>query len=131
MLRWLLFILLTGWTITVHAADLQQSDISLIESAGVPVYSKANFVYGNPDVGFRFATSVSPEEARQWYHEKLPKWSVLDEYGSWIMYDGKPGAGLGEVMSKNQILIKKNENLPGWYSLEKNMTTEITIMIVK
>ena len=131
MLRWLIFILFACLTINAHAADLKQSDISLIESVGVPVYSEAIFVYGNSDVGFRFATSVSPDEVRKWYREKLPKWSVLDEYGSWIMYDGKPGAGLGEVMSKNQILIKKNEDLPGWYSLEKSLTTEITIMIVK
>ena len=131
MKRWLLFILIACWTITAHAGDLKQSDVSLIESAGVPVYSKATFVYGNSDVGFRFATSISPDEARQWYREKLTEWSVLDQYGSWIMYDGKPGAGIGEVMSKNQILIKKNENLPGWYSLDKNMTTEISIMIVK
>jgi len=131
MKRWLLFILIACWTITANAADLKQSDVSLIKSAGVPIYSKASFVYGNPDLGFRFATSVSPDEVRQWYREKLAKWSVLDEYGSWIMYDGKPGAGLGEVMSKSQLLIKKNENLPEWHSLEKNMTTEITIMIVK
>ena len=129
-MRWQLLILFTCWTITAHAAELKQSDISLMESPGVPVYSETIFAYGNSDVGFRFATSVSPDEVRKWYRAKLPKWSVLDEYGSWIMYDGEPGAGLGEVLSKNQILIKKNDNLPGWHSLEKNMTTEITIMIL-
>ncbi|MDH3575964.1 hypothetical protein ACFL0B_08920 [Thermodesulfobacteriota bacterium] len=61
MMRWLLFILCACLTINAHAADLKQSDISLIESAGIPIYSKANFVYGNPDVGFRFATSISPD----------------------------------------------------------------------
>ena len=131
MKRWALFLLCVCWTVTAYAADLNQSDASMIESAGVPVYSKAIFAYGNQDVGFRFATSVPFEEVRQWYREKLPKWSVLDQYGSWILYDGEPGAGLGEVMSKTQILIKENENLPGWHSLEKNMTTEITIMIVQ
>ena len=131
MIRWLLFFLCVCWTITVHAADLNQSDASLIASAGIPVYSMAIFAYGNSDVGFRFASSISPEEVRQWYREKLPEWSVLDQYGSWILYDGNPGAGLGEVMSKPQILIKENEYLPGWHSLEKNMTTEITIMVPK
>jgi len=93
MTRWQFFILFACWTITAHAADLKQSDISLIESAGVPVYSKAVFVYGNPDVGFRYATSVSPDEVRQWYREKLPKWSVLDKYGSWIIMTENLGLG--------------------------------------
>jgi hypothetical protein len=131
MKRMMVFILIVCWTIPAYATSLKPEDISLIESAGVPVYPKATFVYGNPDVGFRFAASLSAEEVRQWYREKLPQWSVLDAYGSWILYNGKPGAGLGEVMSMNQVLIQKNENLPGWYSVEKNMTTEIVIMIVK
>ena len=35
------------------------------------------------------------------------------------------------VMSENQVMVKHNDNLPGWFSLEKDMTTEIVIMIVK
>jgi hypothetical protein len=38
---------------------------------------------------------------------------------------------MGEVMSKNQVSVKHNDNLPQWHSLDKNMTTEIVIMIVK
>lgn len=114
-----------------YAASLQPSDNKLIKAAGVPLFSEAIFAYGNKDVGYRFATSTPPEQVREWYRQQLPKWSVFNEYGSWIMYEGSPGLTMGEIMSKNQVMIQKNDNLPGWHSLEKNMTTEIVIMIVK
>jgi hypothetical protein len=35
------------------------------------------------------------------------------------------------VISDNQVMVKRNDNLPEWHSLDKNMTTKIVIMIVK
>ena len=61
----------------------------------------------------------------------MTKWALYKEYGGWILYDGEPGMGMAGIMSKNQISVKRNDNLPQWYSLDKEMTTEIVIMIVK
>ena len=126
-----LVILILGLSVNIYAACLQTSDSKLIADGGIPVYSKATFVYGNKDVGFRFASSTPSEEVQKWYRQQLPKWALYKEYGSWILYDGKPGKGMAELMSCNQVSVKHNDNLPQWHSLEKNMTTEIVIMIVK
>jgi len=62
----------------------------------------------------------------------MPKWALYnDEYGNWILYDGAPDKGFGEVMSSNYISIVYNENLPEWHSLDKSMTTEIVIWLGK
>ena len=119
------------FSVNTYAASLQPSDFKSLETAGVPLFSKATFVYGNKDVGFRFASSTPPEEVQKWYRQQLPKWALFNEYGGWILYDGAPDIGMGEVMSKNQVSVKHNDNLPQWHSLDKNMTTEIVIMIVK
>jgi hypothetical protein len=123
-------ILFLVFSVNSFAASLQPADSKLVKAAGVPLFSKATFVYGNKDVGFRFASSASPEEVQKWYRQQLPKWALLKEYGGWILYNGAPGAGMGEVMSKNQVSVKHNDNLPQWHSLDKKMTTEIVIMIV-
>ena len=118
-------------SITVQAAKLQPADTRLIADAGVPLFADASFVQGNKQVGFRFASSTPPLEVQKWYRQQLPKWSLFNDYGSWILHNGAPGIGMGEVMSKNQISIQQNSNLPEWHSLDKNMTTEIVIMIVE
>lgn len=116
---------------SAFAGNLIVNDSDLIKEAGIPIYKNSTFVYGNKDVGFRFASKDSPEKIRQWYRENLSKWSLFEEYGSWLLYDGKPGLGMGGVMSTNQVSIQKNDQLPTWYSLDKNMTTEIVIMVPK
>jgi len=119
-------------SVNSYAQSLQPLDSKLIEVAGIPLYSKATFVYGNKDIGFRFATSLLPEEVQEWYRQKMPKWALYnDEYGNWILYDGAPDKGFGEVMSSNYISIVYNENLPEWHSLDKSMTTEIVIWLGK
>ena len=125
----LILIIALFWSASASAAALSGADSALIKQAGIPIYSKANFVYGTRDVGFRFATSVSADAVKRWYREQLPKWAVLEEYGGWIMYNGKPGASMGDVMSKHQVSVQKNDKLPEWHALDKGMTTEIVIMI--
>ena len=127
----LFVILILICSVSAFAADLSTSDAKLISDKGVPLYTKVSFVNGSKDVGFRFASSTSPEEIQKWYLQQLPKWALYKEYGGWILYDGAPEKGMAEVMSENQIMVKKNDNLPSWFSLEKDMTTEIVIMIVK
>ena len=118
-------------SVNSYAQSLQPLDSKLIEAAGIPLYSKATYVYGNKDSGFRFATSLLPEEVQEWYRQKMPKWALYNKYGAWILYDGAPDKGMAEVMSSNSIRIVHNENLPEWHSLDKSITTEIVIMIVK
>jgi hypothetical protein len=126
-----MFILLfVVFSVNSYAASLQPSDFKLIEAVGIPLFSKATFVYGTKDVGFRFASSTPPEEVQKWYRQKLPKWALYNKHGIWILYDGAPGiVGMGEVMSKNRVSVQHNDNLPQWHSLDKNMTTEIVIMM--
>ena len=113
------------------AASLPDQDAKLIKSAGIPLYSKADFVYGNSSVGFRFATSEPVESVRTWYRKRLPSWPVYNEYGGWILYNGKAGLGMGEIMGKPQVSVQKNDKLPEWHALDKKMTTEIVIMVLQ
>jgi hypothetical protein len=115
----------------VIAAELPAKDADIIKAAGVSIHPDITFATGNQDVGYRFATSKSPEEIRKWYRDKLSEWSLYDQYGGWILYKGEKGLGLGDVMSKLQVMIQKNDKLPEWHSLDKNMTTEVVIMIPK
>jgi hypothetical protein len=124
ILIWMLFI----GTI-VYAADLPAADRKLIKAAGIPIYSGATFINGNQDVGFRFATNKSPDDVRTWYTVQLPAWSLYKEYGGWILYDGKSGLGMEEVMSKNQVSVQTNEQLHDWFGVDKAMSTEIVIML--
>ena len=113
------------------AADLPAADAARIEKAGVPLYPGATFATGSKDVGFRFATAESPDVVRQWYQEKLEGWRLFDQYGSWILYKGDPVAGMGELMSRHQVQVQTNENLPEWHQVDKSMTTEVVIMVVE
>jgi len=115
------------------ASSLPGQDENLIESAGVPLYPKARFVYGNSSVGYRYATSEPVKAVQSWYRSELSSWPVYeDQYGSWIIYKGKPGASMSDlVMKKTQVSVQKNEKLPEWHSLDKEMTTEIVIFVVK
>ena len=66
---------------------------------------------------------------RSWYAEQLPAWSLYKEFGGWILYDGKLGLGMGELMSKNQVSAQTNEQLHEWFGVDKAMSTEIVIML--
>ena len=48
----------------------------------------------------------------------------------WILYEGKPDLTPMQVMSKKQILVGNNTNLPIVYSLKNNVTTEISILLL-
>ena len=123
--------LLALGALVAPAADLPAADAALIEGAGVPLYPGATFATGNKDVGFRFATSESPDVVRKWYQEKLASWSLFDQYNSWILHEGEPVKGLGELMSRSQVQVQTNDMLPEWHQVDKNMTTEIVIMVFK
>jgi hypothetical protein len=69
-------------------------------------------VHGKVETGIRFASNKSTDEVKSWYKEKHPDRSVMDKYGSWVLYKDAPGASRPEVMSGNQILLQKNDQLP-------------------
>ena len=123
----LVLCLLTG--IYANAAELGNSDRKIIESAGVDIYPGAQFINGSKAIGFRFASSESAAVVRKWYRKQLPSWSLYEKFGGWILYNDKPGLGMAAVMSARQVSIKTNINLPGWFGLDKGLTTEIVVMV--
>ncbi len=98
-----------------------------IEQSGFPIYPGAIYCMGAPKSGVRFATKDSPDAVRKWYVEHLPKWSVMDEFGLWMLYEGPPGKGM-EAMAHTNVVVQKNEKLPSWHSLPKDTTTEILVI---
>ena len=115
----------------VYAASLPAPDAALIEDAGIPIHADATFVYGDSSVGFRFATATPVAEVRSWYAEQLGDWTLTESFGLWAIYDGPEGLGFGERMSVNQVTVDTNDDMPGWYSIDADMTTEIVIQIGK
>lgn len=116
----------------VFAGNLSAGDQNLIKETGIPIYSGAEFVNGNHDVGFRFATSKSPEEVRAWYKKQLSVWELYSEYGGWILYEGKPGLGIGDLMMlKKQVQVQNNTKLHEWFGIDKNKSTEIVLLVPK
>ena len=115
----------------VYAANLPADDAALIEAAGIPIHPDAEFVYGNSSVGFRFATDKPVAEVREWYVDNLEGWTLTEAFGLWAIYEGPEGLGFGERMSVNQVTVDTNDEMPGWYSIDANMTTEIVVQIGK
>ncbi|NOY86756.1 MAG: hypothetical protein GXP52_05600 [Deltaproteobacteria bacterium] len=125
----LLFVFAAGIAL---AADLPAKDVKILKEAGIPVYKGAEFInggLGDENVGARFASSAPVEDVRSFYRSKFPSWALNAEYGAWILYVGKPGSGPAAYMGKQQVSVKKNGNLPSWFGLAKNMTTEIIIVV--
>lgn len=129
-----LFIVLSLMLTSFNASannPLSSKDKDILDKAGVPIYSGLKFMNGitGDMISMRFATSDNVKTLREWYRKKLPKWEVYDEYGIWILYDGKPGGGPANYMMKKNISITENTNIPQWFSMPANMTTEVTITL--
>ncbi len=114
------------------AADLPAKDVKILNEASIPLYKGAEFTnggLGDEVMGARFASSAPVEDVRKFYREKFPGWALNDQYGSWILYNGEPGGGPAAYMGKQQISVRVEKNLPDWFGLGKNMTTEIMIVV--
>lgn len=111
----------------LFAGDIPDQVKAQLESKNIPLYPGAIYCIGEASMGVRFASDVDPEKVKGWYKAKYPKWSIMDKYGSWALYDGPPDAGLAKLMSAKRIEIKHNDQLPSWHSLSSDMTTEILI----
>ena len=124
----LMTIVLLALSTTIFAQELSNADKAMIKDAGIPIYSNSQFANGNNQVGFRFITNAKPSVVQNYYLEQLVNWELHSEYGGWILYNGEPGASIADlVMKKNQVSIQYNENLPKWFTVDKDMTTEIII----
>jgi len=103
--------------------DVQAS----MDKGGFKVYPGAVFCIGNEQIGIRFATADDPKKVQDWYTKQYTGWSIMADFGVWILYDGPQGKGLGDIMATKNIAVQINKELPGWHSLPKNMTTEIVL----
>ena len=119
-------------TVIALAADLLAEHAKIMEESGIPLYKGAEFInggLGDELVGARFASSAPVEDVRAFYRDKFPNWALNAEYGAWILYKGKQGSGPAAYMGKQQVSVVENKNLPSWFGVDKNMTTEIIIVV--
>ena len=115
----------------VYANELSARDAAILKEAGIPVHSSMQYVNGalSGIMGVRFASSANVNELRAWYQGKFPGWSVNDQFGTWILYEGEPGGGPAAYMTKKQVMIVENKNLQQWFSLPASMNTEVIIVV--
>lgn len=114
------------------AEDLSARNARILEKAGIPFYQDMKFLngaLGDAVMGARFGSSAAVEDVQAFYRSKFKSWSLYDKYGAWILYNGKPGNGPAAYMGKQQISVVENKNLPTWFGLPQNMTTEIIIVV--
>ena len=114
------------------AADLSARDAKILKDAGISLYEGAVFTnggLGDEVMGSRFASSAPVEDVRAFYRKMFPGWALNDQYGAWILYDGKPSKSPAAYMGKKQISVRQEKQLPGWFDLDRDMTTEITIVV--
>lgn len=114
----------------VFAGGEAPADVkAVLGKAGVPVFPGAVFCTGNTEVAFRFATKQPPEAVRKWYASQKPGWSLFDEskFDIWVLYEGPKKIGMMEWMNYNMVQVGKNDQLPSWHKLPKDMTTEIVL----
>ncbi|PLX73001.1 MAG: hypothetical protein C0614_13190 [Desulfuromonas sp.] len=113
------------------AAELSDSHTRLLKESGIPLYKDTQFIdggLGDAVVGARFATSAAVDDVRTFYRKAFPGWALQSEYG-WTLYDGKPSKSPAAFMGKKSVTVLENKNLPEWFGLPQNMTTEVMIVV--
>lgn len=110
---------------------ISPSDQAILDKADIPLYPGMQYTNGSLGgmMGVRFASADPTQKIRAWYREKFPQWALNDQYGSWILYDGKPGGGPMAYMNEKQVMIVENKELPQWFNLPPSMTTEVVIVV--
>ena len=113
------------------AAELSDSHTKLLKESGIPLYKGTQFInggLGDDVVGARFATGAAVDDVRTFYRDAFPGWALQSEYG-WTLYDGKPSKSLAAFIGKKSVTVQENKNLPEWFGLLQDMTTEIMIVV--
>jgi hypothetical protein len=113
------------------AAELSDSHTKLLKESGIPLYKGTQFInggLGDDVVGARFATSAAVDDVRTFYREAFPGWALQSEYG-WTLYDGKSSKSPAAFIGKKSVTVQENKNLPEWFGLPQDMTTEIMIVV--
>lgn len=121
-----------AFALPAFAAGAVPDDVSAaLEQAGVAVYPGAEYCIGNPQIGIRFASSDDPETVKAWYVEHVPAWNVKDVFGMWILIDAPADAKISgsDLMTRNNIVVDVNPELPGWHGLAGDMTTQIVVSL--
>ena len=115
----------------LSAEEIPAAETEILENNGILVHPDSTYVYGNTEIGMRFASNKSVDDIRSWFTEKLGEWSVFEQFGLWAIYVGPDGADFGTVMMATQIAVSENDELPEWHSLNDDMTTEIVIKVAQ
>jgi len=113
------------------AAELTDRDARLLKQSGIPLYKDSQFInggLGDDVVGARFATKAAVDDVRKFYRDAFPDWALQSEYG-WTLYDGKPSKSPADFIGKKSVTVQENKNLPEWFGLPQDMTTEIMIVV--
>jgi len=113
------------------AAELLDSHAKLLKESGIPLHKDIQFIdggLGDDVVGARFATSAAVDDVRTFYREAFPGWALQSEYG-WTLYDAKPSKSPAAFIGKKSVTVQENKNLPEWFGLPQDMTTEIMIVV--
>jgi hypothetical protein len=127
LISFAILLLFTGAAIA--GTSLSAKDEKAISEAGLSVYPGSVVITGLQALGIAFATSDSVEKVRKWYRNNTPDWTVYEDDGMWVLYDSKSMLNPFEIMSKRQVLVNKNENLPYVHKYDKSVTTEIVIIV--
>jgi hypothetical protein len=115
----------------VIAAELSDSHAKLLKESGIPLYKGIQFInggLGDDVVGARFATNAAVNDIRTFYRQAFPSWALQSEYG-WTLYDGEPSKSPAAFIGKKSVTVQENKNLPEWFGLSQDMTTEIMIVV--
>ena len=113
------------------AAELSDNHTKLLKESGIPLYKGTQFInggLGDDVVGARFATSAAVDDVRSFYREAFPGWALQSDFG-WTLYDGEPSKSPAAFIGKKSVTVQENKNLPEWFGLPQDMTTEIMIVV--
>ena len=123
----LLFMSSSAWS----GNDIPVEAQKILDAANFPIYPGAVYCIGDAQSGIRLATDDDLETVKQWYRDKLPDWSLMTDWGLWVLHDGGPIKSGADLMSDSltSISIGEQPMIPGWYGLDEDMTTEILLKV--
>jgi hypothetical protein len=115
-----------------HAGELSDAQkealLNVLATEKIPVYPGASFTSGNAKADqsvLWFTSKDAPEKIMDWYKGKLSGWSeVTSQAGSRVMYKGKPGIKMEDLITHSYIFARVRNEAP-------SKDSEITVRIVK
>jgi len=110
---------------TALAEDLSAHQISVLESAAVPLYPGSIYLTGDDSAAtvMWFSSDDSPDKIMDWYKDKLSGWSEMESNGSRVIYKGPPGIESKDVSSRPYVWARTTEE--SGVSLDSEITIRI------